>query len=150
MPPEVAAQVAALRAAGALRFQAARIVDAQATGEEVLLRLKERGGDTLETLRADWVVNCTGPGAASTASSTPVVRSLVEGGWLEPDPFGLGVHTDSLGHALAGGNAVDSLLVIGTLRKASQWESTAVPELRVQASDAARAVATTLGWPAPA
>jgi uncharacterized NAD(P)/FAD-binding protein YdhS/predicted metal-dependent enzyme (double-stranded beta helix superfamily) len=150
MPPEVAAQVAALRAAGALRFQAARIVDAQATGEEVLLRLKERGGDTLETLRADWVVNCTGPGAASTASSTPVVRSLVEGGWLEPDPFGLGVHADAVGRALVDGSVVDSLLVIGTLRKATQWESTAVPELRVQASDAARAVATTLGWPAPA
>lgn len=32
------------------------------------------------------------------------------------------------------------LVVVGTLRKPQAWESTAVPELRGQARDAARAV----------
>ena len=38
---------------------------------------------------------------------------------------------------------------VGTLRKADLWESTAVPELRVQAARAATAVAQKLGWASP-
>jgi uncharacterized NAD(P)/FAD-binding protein YdhS len=47
----------------------------------------------------------------------------------------------------AAGEAVDSqsrpvsdLFVVGTLRKPAVWESTAVPELRVQAAAVAKAI----------
>lgn len=143
MAPHIADKINALKEEGALVSCGARVLRAEATTEEVLLTLQRRGGGT-ETLRADWVVNCTGPGAS--ASVTPVVSSLVAGDVLEFDPLGLGVNTDSLGRATAKGAVHPDLVVVGTLRKAQLWESTAVPELRVQARDAARTLAEQLGW----
>ena len=146
MPPQIAAQIAALKDGGALVSTAARVVCAEATSAEVRLRIKPRGSELIETLRADWVVNCTGPGAGSSVASTPVVGSLVAGGFLELDALGLGVRTDAEGRSLVNGTLRDDLVVVGTLRKAELWESTAVPELRLQAGDAARAIAKRLGW----
>jgi uncharacterized NAD(P)/FAD-binding protein YdhS len=40
------------------------------------------------------------------------------------------------------GKVIEDLVVIGSLRKAGEWESTAVPELRVQAALAADASTT--------
>jgi uncharacterized NAD(P)/FAD-binding protein YdhS len=61
------------------------------------------------------------------------VRSLVEAGLLELDRLGLGVRTGRDGRALLAERESEDLLVLGTLRKPELWESTAVPELRVQA-----------------
>lgn len=89
-------------------------------------------------MRAQWVVNCTGPGTGPNL--VPVIRSLVEQGHLELDEQGLGVRTGRDGRALAHGCESEDLLVIGTLRKPELWESTAVPELRVQAERTATLV----------
>jgi uncharacterized NAD(P)/FAD-binding protein YdhS len=77
---------------------------------------------------------------------SPALRSLVDAAHLELNPFGLGVLTDEHGRARARGVVRSDLLVVGTLRKAQLWESTAVPELRAQAAGVATAIASRLGW----
>jgi uncharacterized NAD(P)/FAD-binding protein YdhS len=63
---------------------------------------------------------------------------LIQSGLLCDDPLGLGIPTDPEGRALRrNGKAHANLLVAGTLRKTSLWESTAVPELRQQAAKVA-------------
>lgn len=142
--PVISEKLAELQRRGLLVPRAARVLRAVGSTDGVLLDLQRRGGP-IETIRADWVVNCTGPGAS--ASVTPVVRSLVEGGFLELDALGLGVRTDGAGRALVSGVARSDLLVVGTLRKADSWESTAVPELRVQAAEVGRTLELARGEP---
>jgi len=146
MAPSIAAQIEGLQATSVLRPRAARFVRADATSAEVRLEIQPRGGSTTTVLRADWVVNCTGPGSGPDSVLSPALRSLVDAAHLELDPFGLGVLTDELGRARARGVVRSDLLVVGTLRKAQLWESTAVPELRAQAAGVASAIASRLGW----
>jgi uncharacterized NAD(P)/FAD-binding protein YdhS len=70
--------------------------------------------------------------------SNPVIGSLLVSGVLRPDELALGIETTRDGNAIAAdGQVADDLFVIGTLRKSTDWESTAVPELRQQAAAAA-------------
>lgn len=143
--PSIARKIEALTRDGLLVSKAGRVLGAEATSSDVRLSLQTRGG-TPEVVRADWVVNCTGPGAGASVAATPVVSSLVNGGFLELDALGLGVRTDEEGRALVGGRLVGDLHVVGTLRKADLWESTAVPELRGQAAQVVASIAAKYGW----
>ena len=81
----------------------------------------------------------TGPGAHNLHSTHDFLRPLLEAGALCSDELSLGLLTDTSGRAIdVNGNAHSNLLIAGTLRKATLWESTAVPELRQQAQSVAR------------
>ena len=54
--------------------------------------------------------------------------------------MGLGVRSTADGRALVDDRVIEDLVVIGSLRRADMWESTAVPELRLQAALAANAI----------
>ena len=131
MAPEIGRFVAERRAEGALRVAAGRVLAVEAGVDEALVEWTPRGGAAPRRERFAWVVNCTGPGAGVPK----VVQSLVDGGHVAPDPLGLGLLTDDQGR---GGRP--DLVVVGTLRKPAAWESTAVPELRIQAHAAAHAL----------
>lgn len=91
------------------------------------------------------MINCTGPGAHLRHSTHPILRPLLEAGSLSQDELCLGLQTDALGRAIdASGQSLETLLVAGTLRKSTLWESTAVPELRQQAQTVARTALATL------
>ena len=68
------------------------------------------------------------------------VARLIDAGDLEEDPLGLGVRSTPNGHAVVDGRVIEDLVIIGSLRKADLWESTAVPELRLQAAVSADAI----------
>lgn len=139
MAPAVAAEVQRLVDAGSFETLAARVVSAEGDEDGVWVTSRRRGESTTTRTRFAWVVNCTGPGTGPFVQSTPLLRDLVEAGHLSPDALGLGVHTDASGRALdANGAPQSDLFVVGTLRKAELWESTAVPELRAHAAIAAR------------
>jgi uncharacterized NAD(P)/FAD-binding protein YdhS len=58
---------------------------------------------------------------------------------VRPDPLFLGLDVSSDGALIdANGEASNLLYAIGPVRKGSLWETIAVPELRVQASDVSR------------
>ncbi|MCW5809215.1 MAG: hypothetical protein KIT31_43075, partial [Deltaproteobacteria bacterium] len=85
---------------------------------------------------ARWIVDATGPDRDLARSASPLVRDLVARGWVVPDPLGLGAITGARGELGAPG-----VFAVGPWRVAAVWESTAVPELRVQAAETAAAVA---------
>lgn len=113
---------------------AGRVVSAQSDGDEVRLAVAERGSNRLLEIDAAWVVNCTGPAPSNSAAANPAIGSLLVDRWLRPDELSLGLETTATGNAVSEeGSEVPDLFVVGTLRKPLFWESTAVPELRVQA-----------------
>jgi len=82
----------------------------------------------------DRVVLCTGPDDTALLQQAPLAR-LVADGVARPGPHGIGIDTDpdSGQFCDATNRLVDGLYAIGTLRRGTLWESTAVPELRAQA-----------------
>ena len=140
MAPPVADQVRGAERAGIFSTGAARVLVARGALDGVTLTVRRRGGAVAEVHEFDWIVNCTGPGSGPEIGLPPVVAGLLAAGFLEEDSFGLGVRSTSDGRALVEGRVIEDLVLIGSLRKADMWESTAVPELRVQAALAADAV----------
>jgi uncharacterized NAD(P)/FAD-binding protein YdhS len=140
MAPEIAESVRRLKERGLFSRAAARIVAARGDSDGVTLGIRRRGQVKAETLKFNWVVNCTGPAFGGYHSLPKVLRCLIEKDCLEADPMGLGVRSTADGQAQIKGCAVDDLYIIGTLRKPDLWESTAVPELRQQAAAAAEVI----------
>ena len=101
------------------------------TGLEVVTR--HAGEDRV--LRAAAVINCTRPCSDVARGGTPFLRHLVETGIATPHPLGLGVDVDDRG-ALIGvdGRPSPTVHTLGPLRRGHLFESTAMPEIRVQAA----------------
>lgn len=140
MAPGISEQVSAAVARGSVRLVSGRPerADSIDDGVDLLVRSGSRAAASDQVLRVSWVVNCTGPLAAHTGDADPAIASLLMSGDIRADSLGLGIETDAHGRArAAGGHCADDLLLVGTLRKPDCWESTAVPELRVQAAEVA-------------
>jgi uncharacterized NAD(P)/FAD-binding protein YdhS len=138
--PQVASALEEAKRALPFRVIAARVLSAQGRPDGVTLKLCTRGAKTPEIHKFDWVVNCTGPGSPGSKGLPTMLQALVDAGVLEEDTLGLGVRSTGDGRAMSHGRTIEDLLVVGTLRKPDLWESTAVPELRVQAAVAAEVI----------
>lgn len=94
----------------------------------------------VEQLRPSHLINCTGSELAATRSRNPLMKQLLADGVVEPHSNGLGVAVDPSYRAW--GSAHPQLYVVGSWMTGQLLESTAVPELRVQAAAIARALAS--------
>jgi uncharacterized NAD(P)/FAD-binding protein YdhS len=140
MAPTVAEAVAAANEAGIFKAAAARVLFARGDMDGATLTVRRRGRSVHELHRFDWIINCAGPGAGRECGFPPGVASLIETGDLQTDSDGIGICSTPNGQALVDARVIEDLVLIGSLRKADDWESTAVPELRVQAELAADAI----------
>ncbi len=123
LPPAVAARLAEWEGRGVLRRRAGRLL-AFAPGAA---RLADGA-----VLPARHLVLCTGPENGRGLLAQPVVAALAARGWLRPDPHGLGL--------LLAATAPQGLHLLGPATRASLWEATAVPELRLQAAAVAQRI----------
>jgi uncharacterized NAD(P)/FAD-binding protein YdhS len=133
LPPEVGARIAALESEGRLVRHAGRVVSLGVQDGRVALRYRPRGARTLAVLAVDVAVPTTGPVMDVRALDDPLVRSLLDSGQARPGPHGLGFATGADGAVL--GPLQDRLWTLAGLRRGDLWESTAVPEIRVQACE---------------
>lgn len=127
VPDEIYAVLKQMRIEGKLDIAAGQIHTAWPSGDGFEVGL--RHGSTQETLRVDWVVNCTGPDTNYRDAKVPVLESAVGNGLAQYDPLGMGLlvkkdhSTDDRSRVFA----------IGPLCRGSLWETIAMPEIRVQA-----------------
>lgn len=141
MAPEVGDEIARLEITGALALRAARVHEVRpvASGLEVVIR--HAGEDRV--LRAAAAINCTGPCSDVARGGTPFLRHLVDVGIATPHPLGLGVAVDDRGALIgADGRPSPAVHTLGPLRRGHLFESTAMPEIRVQAADLAAELLT--------
>jgi uncharacterized NAD(P)/FAD-binding protein YdhS len=140
MAPAVAQEVKTAVESGIFCAAAARILSARGDGDGATLGVRRRGRTVDEPHRFDWIVNCTGPGAGRESGFPPSIAGLIESGYLETDPDNIGVRSTPNGEAIVDTRVIENLIIVGSLRKPDSWESTAVPELRVQAALAAETI----------
>ncbi len=137
MPPETAGRLAAVDAAGRWVRHSGTVVDARPVDGGVDVRLSNG-----EQLTVAAVVNCTGPVGA--AGKDPLLAALTRTGLVRPGPSGLGIDTADDGRIVGVLPSTIPFYAIGSLRRGNLWETTAMPEIREQAYDVARAVVRAL------
>lgn len=143
MAPSIASDIDRLVQARVLTVCRGEVMSAR--GEERQWRVALRHDGVLDHLSVAAVVNCTGPTCDITRVPSGLGHRLRSHGLVVADPLGLGIVTDTDGAVVdADGHADDRLLTLGSWRRGSLYESTAVPELREQAAAVAHRLATAL------
>jgi len=144
MPPSSATSLESFEAKGRLTRAAAEVTDVEhlASGG---LRVTTSDGATREV---GWVVNCTGPRADVSTLGNPLLDDLLsphDGPALATlATAGMGVRTRRGRLEDADGGIRAPVWTLGALRRGELWESTSVPEIRVQARELADHVLTHL------
>jgi uncharacterized NAD(P)/FAD-binding protein YdhS len=130
MPPVSADLIEAARGDGRLEIHAASVTEVVESADGLKVTLSDGS-----VHRVGAVVNCTGPCQRPERSTDPLVQAIVRRGLAVPGPLGLGVDTDDDGQ-LRGADGVSRAPVwtLGSLRRGSLWESTAMWEIRAQAA----------------
>ena len=104
----------------------------------------EHGGTATE-LAAGWLINATGPAADIGRSPDPLLRDLLSRGLARPDPHRLGIDASPAGAVLdLAGAPSSTLFTLGPTLRGVRYETTAVPEIRDQATALAQHLVTTL------
>ncbi len=98
-------------------------------------------GDEKRAVAADLVINCTGPDTRMSHTDSPLLRNLLHSGVISSDELNMGVAVnDDYQTLTAAGEASTVCYAIGPLLRGTLWETTAVPELRVQAMNFAQSI----------
>ena len=126
--------LAALMASGHCMLMAARVQGVTSIDGGLEVDLQPRGSGAPQRRQLQAIVNCTGPTSDVRHSGSPLIEHLLDAGLICPDSLGLGLRVGERYRTIDGeGRESPWLHYIGPLLKASEWEATAVPELRVHA-----------------
>ncbi len=115
---------------GSLSIRAASIQGAEAQGDRLRIRLKERHTSKLKTLDVDRIVVTTGPAHGGILKSQPLLSHLAQNGDLALCPTGLGLLCDREARAISSsGHAEDTLLIAGPLARGTFGELMGLPQV---------------------
>jgi uncharacterized NAD(P)/FAD-binding protein YdhS len=141
MPPESGRVIGELAGRGQLRLLPGRVTAAESTARGITCTITGRGRAERLQVTAGRVVNCTGPESNPLRWGAPLVQQLLRRGTVRPHANGLGLDATAAGALVnATGEPSTRLLAIGPMLKAALFESVAVPEIRCQAEQLARAL----------
>jgi uncharacterized NAD(P)/FAD-binding protein YdhS len=126
-------QVTTAISAKALQVLQGRIGELSSGSAGVKLTVTTKAGEHIP-LEAGWVINCTGPLESYRNSPSALYQNLFDRGLVQADALDMGIKADAdFVVTDGGGHCSEFLFAIGPMLKGSLWETTAVPELRIQA-----------------
>jgi len=133
MAPSVAERIDRTLERGQLRIRRARLGRLTPSRGSVGVELLPVGGVPAERIEVERVINCSGPLSRFSHFDSAIVRALLQSGRIRPDPLDLGVDVTGDGAVInAAGHVPDDLFAVGPMTRGVFWESTAVPDIRVQ------------------
>jgi uncharacterized NAD(P)/FAD-binding protein YdhS len=139
LAPLVHQRIEGAIARGQLTILRGRLESLEHVAARGTLRATLRRNDGRQLLEGAVLINCTGPQAHPLRAANPLLHRAIADGAARPDPLALGLATDQRFRVIArDGVAQRTLYALGTLARGSQWELTAVPEIREQAQAVAR------------
>ncbi|MGB3460361.1 FAD/NAD(P)-binding protein [Rhodanobacter lindaniclasticus] len=131
MPPQVHEAIVALEQQGRLQRRRGRLQAAEPSDQGLQLQFGHAGHS--EVLHAELAIQTTGLATDVRHSRHRLVRQLLTNAHVTGDPLGLGLVASPDGRLHHDGQPWPHLFAIGSLRRGSLWESTAMPEIRQQA-----------------
>ena len=140
--PDVFRRFESMVQSGQLSVRAGYLRDVE-EAEGLTLRYRPRGQSIIASIRADWIVNCTGMERAGIAHP-PLLQEMHRKRLIEADPLRLGLVVDARSRIPASNGSHAVIYAVGALTAGQFWEITAVPDIRVQARRVAEAIADEL------
>jgi uncharacterized NAD(P)/FAD-binding protein YdhS len=139
MPPEAAATIELLSQRGQLTTHRGRVIELRRSDSALArLMIATAGANGRLDLKVHRVIICTGPDLDFRKAAQPVVRDLIDRKVIPLDSENLGLLvSDDFALIQHDGKPSPILFALGPLIKGSLWETTATPEIRVQARDLA-------------
>ena len=103
-------------------------------GEEPTAALVREFAEELgASVRVGRIIDCSGPLGTFSKAASPLLQGLLRTGDLRPDPLDLGLDVTADGAAIGrDGETSLHLFALGPLTKGVFWETTAVPDIRLQ------------------
>ena len=139
--PPVAGTIATMIGEGRLEVMAARVEGVERDGGALSIRYRRRGSNNVHEMRAGFAFNCTGPLHAMSGTRNPLLRSLLDSGFAQPDQLDIGLAVDEQARVIGS----DRLWALGALTKGRYWEIIAVPDIRGQVAAVAQDIEMELG-----
>ena len=139
--PQALAVKRTLETQGRLQCHCGRVTSIRETADGLHVVFKQRAARNESVLIVRYVVNCTGPECNYHKLKDPLIIQLFARGLISPDPLylGLDVGTGGVIHDFRG-ERVPNLHTLGSPQKGRLFETTAVPELRLQAQELAQRI----------
>ena len=138
LPKEIFEQMQELISVKKLQIIGGRIQDIEEHNGRIIVTYKERKTQLIKELNINRIINCTGPKTDLSKIDDELIVNLLKRGLITADEMKLGINALPDGTIIQKDHSVSSkLFTIGSLLKGILWESTAVPELRVQAQSLA-------------
>lgn len=138
-----------LSAKGRLIILTGKIKDILETEEGISLEYYDKKKQINETITISRIINCTGPESNFNKLEKCLMKNIFEKGIIMQDPLKLGICTDANTFQVknADGKNHENFYTLGSNLRGELWESTAVGELRVQASQLAEILLNKIGIP---
>jgi uncharacterized NAD(P)/FAD-binding protein YdhS len=129
-----------------IQAHAGRITRYDERADHVEVTYHDRMTGREAKLRVGLVINCTGPENDARRLNHPLLNQLFAQGFARHDDLYLGLDVATNGTLIeASGLKSEFLYTVGPTRKGSLWETTAVPEIRVQVAHLAEELLGELG-----
>jgi uncharacterized NAD(P)/FAD-binding protein YdhS len=136
--PEISSIFRGMIADGQVNVHAGRLTNYVEDQDGGTITFRERHSQKEEILRVARIINCSGPELNLRKVNSALLQDLFKQGLIRQDTLTLGLDVDRNGALLdSNGLASQQLFALGPARKGSLWETTAVPDLRGQASELA-------------
>ncbi len=134
LPPETMRILDEQQAAGKLEIGAGRLrkIEANANGKFTAAFSVDGGEKAFEV---NAIINCIGSESNFKRIASPLIQNLLAKNLINSDRLKMGLNAAPDGRIIDGcGEVSDAIFTIGTALKGILWESTAMPEIRAQAS----------------
>ncbi len=130
-----------LKESGQLEIIGGRLLDMQVINESTIVSVRLRKSSEIRKLTVGRVINCTGPQTNYIELKDELVVNLLIGKIIFASDLKMGIQTTLTGRVLQeGSKPSNDIFAIGSLLRGVLWETTAVPEIRIQAESIAKQI----------
>ena len=143
MPVLSAEVIGGMEAEGRLEILAGKQQEIKVDGRDVHFAFVSKKDRVTRRIIVQRIINCTGPSGDYLKTGNTLIKNLIHKGWMKQDELQLGIKTGVRGEIIReNGVVLQNAYSIGPLRKATEWESTAIREIRIQAEETASHIAS--------
>ncbi|MCW3071765.1 MAG: hypothetical protein JWO44_1655 [Bacteroidetes bacterium] len=138
LPLDAHKKIRELMQSGQLEVIGGRLQALNSINDSFEAFIKLRRVQDVKTLAVSKIVNCTGPQINFNELNEALVKSLLQQDLISADELKMGIRALPSGNALnSKAEPVPRLYALGSLLRGLMWETTAVPDLRVNAENVA-------------
>ena len=142
MPNASANSITTMQQSGQLKIVGGKFGRLALKDNRVEFCYASKAGKSNQQFLVDRIINCTGPSNDYYQTSNTLFKNLLQKGWMQQDELKLGIVTGARGEIIkANGVVLHNAFGVGPVRKASEWESTAIREIRTHAENVAISIA---------